>query len=67
MITPVAEQIAYMSTILPLLPRDVIVSGTPGRVGFNRNPPLFMRPSDVVEVEISGIGVLRNPIVAEAA
>jgi len=67
MITTVPEQIAYVSTILPLLPGDVIVSGTPGGVGFKRNPPLFMRPGDVVEVEISGIGVLRNPIVAEAA
>ena len=64
MITPVPEQIAYISTILPLLPGDVIVSGTPGGVGFKRNPPLFMRPGDIVEVEISGIGVLRNPIVS---
>jgi len=67
MITPVPELIAYISTILPLLPGDVIVSGTPGGVGAKRNPPLFMRPGDVAEVEISGIGVLRNPIVAEEA
>jgi 2-keto-4-pentenoate hydratase/2-oxohepta-3-ene-1,7-dioic acid hydratase in catechol pathway len=67
MITPVAELIAYISTILPLLPGDVIVSGTCGGVGWRRNPPLFMRPGDVAEVEISGIGVLRNPVVAEAA
>ena len=67
MITPVPEQIAYISTILPLLPGDVIVSGTPGGVGVKRTPPLFMRPGDVAEVEISGIGVLRNPVVAEAA
>jgi 2-keto-4-pentenoate hydratase/2-oxohepta-3-ene-1,7-dioic acid hydratase in catechol pathway len=66
MITPVPKQIAYISTILPLLPGDVIVSGTPGGVGVKRNPPLFMRPGDVAEVEISGIGVLRNPVVAEA-
>lgn len=66
MITPVPQQIAYISTILPLLPGDVIVSGTPGGVGAKRNPPLFMRPGDVVEVEISGIGVLRNQVVAEA-
>jgi len=66
MITPVPEQIAYISTILPLLPGDVIVSGTPGGVGVKRTPPLFMRPGDVAEVEISGIGVLRNPVVAEA-
>ena len=67
MITPVPELIAYISTILPLLPGDVIVSGTCGGVGWRRNPPLFMRPGDVAEVEISGIGVLRNPVVAEAA
>ncbi len=66
MITPVPEQIAYISTILPLLSGDVIVSGTPGGVGARRKPPLFMRPGDVAEVEITGIGVLRNPIVAEA-
>ena len=67
MITPIPEQIAYISAFLPLLPGDVIVSGTPGGVGARRNPPLFMRPGDVVEVEISGVGVLRNPVVAEAA
>jgi 2-keto-4-pentenoate hydratase/2-oxohepta-3-ene-1,7-dioic acid hydratase in catechol pathway len=67
MITAVPELIAYISTILPLLPGDVIVSGTCGGVGVKRNPPLFMRPGDVAEVEISGIGVLRNSVVAEAA
>ena len=41
----------------------MIVSGTPGGVGV---PPLFMRPGDVAEVEISGVGVLRNPVIAEA-
>jgi len=65
MITNVPELIAYISTILPLSPGDVIVSGTPGGVGLKRNPPLFMQPGDVAEVEISGIGVLRNPVVAE--
>ena len=67
MITPVPEQSAYISTMLPLLPGDVIVSGTPGGVGVKRNPQLFMRPGDVAEVEISGIGVLRNPVIAEVA
>ena len=67
MITAVPELIAYISTILPLLAGDVIVSGTCGGVGVKRNPPLFMRPGDVAEVEISGVGVLRNPVVAEAA
>jgi 2-keto-4-pentenoate hydratase/2-oxohepta-3-ene-1,7-dioic acid hydratase in catechol pathway len=67
MITSISEQIAYISTMLPLLPGDVIVSGTPGGVGLKRSPQLFMRPGDVAEVEISGIGVLRNPVMAEAA
>ena len=65
MITSVPEQIAYISTMLPLLPGDVIVTGTPGGVGVKRTPPLFMRPGDVAEVEISGIGILRNPVIAE--
>jgi len=43
----------------------VISTGTPEGVGFARKPPLWMKPGDVVEVEIGGIGVLRNPIVAE--
>ena len=67
MITPVPAMIAYLSTILPLLPGDVIVSGTPGGVGMKRVPPLWMKPGDVAEVEISGIGILRNPVAAEAA
>jgi 2-keto-4-pentenoate hydratase/2-oxohepta-3-ene-1,7-dioic acid hydratase in catechol pathway len=67
MITSVPEQIAYISTMLPLLPGDVIVSGTPGGVGLKRSPQLFMRPGDIAEVEISGIGLLRNPVMAEAA
>ena len=66
MITPVPALIAYISTILPLLPGDVIVTGTPGGVGMKRTPPLFMKPGDVAEVEVSGLGVLRNPIVQEA-
>jgi 2-keto-4-pentenoate hydratase/2-oxohepta-3-ene-1,7-dioic acid hydratase in catechol pathway len=67
MITSIPEQIAYISTMLPLCPGDVIVSGTPGGVGLKRSPQLFTRPGDIAEVEISGIGVLRNPVIAEAA
>lgn len=65
LITSIPELIAYCSTILPLLPGDVIVTGTPGGVGLKRNPPLFMKAGDTVEVEVSGIGVLRNPVIAE--
>ena len=67
LITPIPGLIAYISTVLPLLPGDVIVTGTPGGVGAKRSPPLWMRPGDVVEVDISGIGVLRNEVAAEAA
>jgi 2-keto-4-pentenoate hydratase/2-oxohepta-3-ene-1,7-dioic acid hydratase in catechol pathway len=65
MITSITRLIAYVSTILPLLPGDVLVTGTPGGVGAKRNPPLWMKPGDIVEVEISGIGCLRNAIADE--
>lgn len=65
LVTSIQRLIAYTSTILPLLPGDVIVTGTPGGVGARRNPPLWMRDGDVCEVEISGIGTLSNPVVAE--
>lgn len=65
LITTIPALIAYCSTIIPLLAGDVIVTGTPGGVGLKRAPPLFMKPGDIVEVEISGVGVLRNPVIAE--
>lgn len=58
--------INYASTIFTLVPGDVIITGTPAGVGFGRKPPHYMKPGDVVEVEIEAIGVLRNPIVAQA-
>lgn len=57
--------INYISTILPLVPGDVIVSGTPGGVGARRDPPVWMRDGDTIEVEVDGIGKLVNPIMAE--
>jgi 2-keto-4-pentenoate hydratase/2-oxohepta-3-ene-1,7-dioic acid hydratase in catechol pathway len=66
MIFPIEELIAYVSTITELLPGDVLVTGTPGGVGGLRQPPVWMNPGDRVEVEISKLGVLRNPVVAEA-
>lgn len=54
--------IAYCSTFIGLEPGDVIVTGTTGGVGAYRTPPLWMKHGDVVEVEISGIGILRNPV-----
>lgn len=67
LIFPIDELVAYISTITELVPGDVLVTGTPGGVGGTRTPPLWMRPGDIVEVEIPRIGVLRNPIVAESA
>ncbi len=62
MIFDIPEQIAYISTWTPLKPGDVIVTGTPGGVGFARNPPEFMKVGDTVEIEITGVGVQRNTI-----
>jgi 2-keto-4-pentenoate hydratase/2-oxohepta-3-ene-1,7-dioic acid hydratase in catechol pathway len=67
MIFDVPAIIAYVSTFTPLEPGDVISTGTPPGVGMARKPPLWLKPGDVVEVEISGIGVLRNAVVAEMA
>jgi 2-keto-4-pentenoate hydratase/2-oxohepta-3-ene-1,7-dioic acid hydratase in catechol pathway len=67
MIFNIPKLINYASQIFELLPGDVIVSGTPGGVGFTRKPPLFMKSGDVVEVEIEKVGLLRNPIANEAA
>ena len=58
--------IAYLSTVCTLRPGDVIATGTCAGVGNRRTPQLFMRPGDRVEVEITGIGVLANPIVQES-
>ncbi len=65
MIHSIAKQIAYLSTIAPLEPGDVIVTGTPGGVGARRQPPVWMKPGDVVEIEVDLVGVLSNPIADE--
>lgn len=57
--------IEYLSSFTTLVAGDVIVTGTTGGVGAFRTPPLWMKDGDVVEVEISSIGTLRNPVVAE--
>lgn len=62
MIHSIPRQIAYISAFIPLEPGDVIVTGTPGGVGNKRTPPVFMKPGDVVEIEVDAIGVLRNGI-----
>jgi len=66
MIFDIARQIEYCSSFTHLEAGDVIASGTPGGVGAKRNPPLWMKPGDIVEVEIDKLGTLRNPIVDEA-
>lgn len=66
MIFPVARLIEYISTFTPLSPGDVIVSGTPGGVGAKRDPQVFMKEGDTVEVEIDGIGTLVNSIAQSA-
>jgi 2-keto-4-pentenoate hydratase/2-oxohepta-3-ene-1,7-dioic acid hydratase in catechol pathway len=65
LIFDVPSIIAYVSGFTPLVPGDVIATGTPSGVGFARKPPLWLKPGDVVEVEISRIGVLRNSVVEE--
>jgi 2-keto-4-pentenoate hydratase/2-oxohepta-3-ene-1,7-dioic acid hydratase in catechol pathway len=66
MIFDIPRQIEYCSSFTRLEPGDVIVTGTPGGVGSRRTPPLWMKPGDVVEVEIDRIGLLRNTITDEA-
>ena len=55
-----AETIAYFSNWYTFHPGDVLLTGTPAGVGVGRKPPVFMKAGDVIEVEVSGIGVLRN-------
>ena len=66
LIFPCRTLISYVSRCMTLLPGTVIMTGTPSGVGFARRPPIFLRPGDVVEIEIGGIGVLRNSVAAEA-
>ena len=65
MIFSIPRLIAYASTIFTLVPGDVIATGTPAGVGWSKKPPQFMKPGDVVEVEIEAVGLLRNSIVAQ--
>jgi acylpyruvate hydrolase len=58
--------IHYISEIVTLEPGDMIATGTPSGVGFARNPQVFLKPGDQVEIEISGVGVLQNPVTVPA-
>jgi 2-keto-4-pentenoate hydratase/2-oxohepta-3-ene-1,7-dioic acid hydratase in catechol pathway len=64
MIFRVPELIEFISASITLEPGDIIATGTPEGVGAFRTPPIFLKPGDVVEVEIQSLGVLRNPVVA---
>lgn len=65
MVFGVDRLVAFVSETVTLEPGDVIATGTPAGVGFARTPPVYLRPGDVVEVEIEGLGVLSNPVAAE--
>jgi acylpyruvate hydrolase len=65
MIVDIPSAIEYFSSFTTLRPGDVIATGTPGGVGFARQPPVWLQPGDVIEVSIEGIGTIRNRVVAE--
>lgn len=65
LIFDVTTLIAEISAVMTLEAGDLIVTGTPPGVGFVRKPPLWLKPGDTVEIEIEGIGILRNPVIAE--
>ena len=62
LIFSIPRLISYISSFTALSPGDVVVTGTPGGVGFFRDPPIFLQDGDVVDVDISGIGTLRNSV-----
>jgi 2-keto-4-pentenoate hydratase/2-oxohepta-3-ene-1,7-dioic acid hydratase in catechol pathway len=67
MIVDIPSAIAFFSSFTRLRPGDVIATGTPGGVGFARTPPVWLQPGDLIEVEVKGIGTIRNRVVAEDA
>jgi 2-keto-4-pentenoate hydratase/2-oxohepta-3-ene-1,7-dioic acid hydratase in catechol pathway len=66
MITTVADAVAQLSQRITLVPGDIIATGTPAGVGYTRKPPLFLNNGDLVEIEIEGIGCLRNRVESRA-
>ena len=65
MLFPIRRQIEYISTFTTLVPGDIIITGTPTGAGARLDPPVWLTPGDVIEVEAEGIGVLRNGVVDE--
>jgi 2-keto-4-pentenoate hydratase/2-oxohepta-3-ene-1,7-dioic acid hydratase in catechol pathway len=66
MIFTIADLIAFLSRTITLEPGDIIATGTPAGVGISRDPQILLRDGDLVEVELEGVGVLANRIVAAA-
>jgi 2-keto-4-pentenoate hydratase/2-oxohepta-3-ene-1,7-dioic acid hydratase in catechol pathway len=66
MIKSFSDLIAYVSTFMTLKPGDILVTGTPIKIGPKSDPPRWLKPGDVVEIEVPSIGILRNTVVAEA-
>ncbi|MDP2294144.1 MAG: fumarylacetoacetate hydrolase family protein [Pseudolabrys sp.] len=66
MIKPFADLIAYVSTFMTLKPGDIIATGTPVKRGPRSDPPVWLKPGDVIEIAVPEIGVLRNTVVAES-
>jgi 2-keto-4-pentenoate hydratase/2-oxohepta-3-ene-1,7-dioic acid hydratase in catechol pathway len=67
LIFPLDYLVSYLSQVCTLLPGDLIYTGTPPGVGMARKPPVFLKPGDVTEVAIEGLGLLRNIFVAPEA
>jgi 2-keto-4-pentenoate hydratase/2-oxohepta-3-ene-1,7-dioic acid hydratase in catechol pathway len=65
MLVDVPGAVEFFSSFTRLVPGDVIATGTPGGVGFARTPPVWLRPGDVIEVTVEGVGTIRNHVVAE--
>ena len=66
MMFPIRREIEYISTFMTLQPGDIIVTGTPTGAGARFDPPRYLKPGDVVEVEVNGIGTLRNTVADES-
>ena len=61
----IPELIEYLSSITPLLPGDIVSTGTPPGVGLGRTPKRWLKPGETVTVTVEGLGSLTNPVIAE--
>lgn len=62
MLFPIRREIEYISTFMTLKPGDIIITGTPTGAGARFDPPKYLKPGDVIEIEVDGIGILRNGV-----